>query len=61
MEEKKLTPKKGDNDLYGFVDEKGNWVIEPKFDEVWDFETGYAPVKINSKFGFIKTDGKYLI
>ena len=39
MEEKKLSPKEGDNGKYGYVDNNGNWVIEPKFDEAAEFVT----------------------
>ena len=60
MEGKKLTPKKGDNDLYGYVDENEKWVIEPKFDDAWRFIGEFALVELEGKYGFIKTDGTYL-
>ena len=28
---------KGDNGLWGHIDEMGNWVIQPKFDSAGDF------------------------
>lgn len=61
MEEKKLKPKRDDNDRYGYIDENGNWVIKAKFDYAHDFQDGIAMVELDEKFGFIKTDGSYLI
>ena len=61
MAEKKLEDKRGDNGKAGYVDEHGNWVIEPKFDDTWDFADGIAKVKLKGKYGFIKTDGTYLV
>ena len=61
MAEKKLEPKEADNGKYGYVDEKGNWVIEPKFDDAWRFKEGFAKVELDGKYGFIKTDGTYLV
>ena len=60
MSEKKLEPKEADNGKYGYVDEKGNWVIKPKFDDACDFEDGIARVELDEKYGLIKTDGTYL-
>ena len=57
MAEKKLEDKRGDNGKAGYVDEDGNWVIEPKFDFTWSFEDGIAKVELKRKSGFIKTDG----
>lgn len=37
----------------GYIDKKGNWVIEPIFSEVWDFNDGVASVKIGSENTFI--------
>ena len=61
MAEKKLERKKADNGKYGYVDEDGNWVIEPKFDHAWDFDNGIAKVKLDDKYGYIKTDSTYLV
>lgn len=33
---------KGDNGLWGHIDEMGNWVIPPKFDSAGDFRGNYA-------------------
>lgn len=61
MKTKKLIAQKGDNGLYGYVDENDNWVIQPQFDDAWDFQEGLGRVKRNGKQGFIKQDGSYLI
>lgn len=57
---KKLTVKQGQNGKYGFVDNSGKWIIEPKFDEAESFRYKIAKVKIDGKYGFIRTDGSYL-
>lgn len=47
---------------YGYVNKMYEWVIEPQFDVVWDFdENGLAVVKQNGKWGFIDTSGNYVI
>lgn len=61
MEEKELQYEKADNGKYGYVDGKGNWVIEPKFDDAWRFIGEFAKVELDGKYGFIKTDGTYLV
>ena len=50
-----------DNDMYGFIDDDGNWVIEPQFDDADDFCGGFATVKIDDEWGYIKPDGSYLV
>lgn len=61
MAEKKLEDKRGYNGKAGYVDENGNWVIEPKFDDVWSFQDGIAKIKLKGKLGLIKSDGTYLL
>ena len=38
----KYLAKKFDNGKYGFVDQRGRKVIEPKFDYAYDFKGGFA-------------------
>lgn len=38
---------------WGFIDEKGNYIIEPKYDEVVEMRNGRAIVKLNEKYGYI--------
>ena len=58
---KELTPKKDDNGLYGYVDEKGNWVIPAQFDDAEDFLDGIARIEKDDKVGFIRKDGSYIV
>ena len=39
---------------WGYIDAKGNFVIEHKLDKVNKFKEGYALVKLNGKNGFIE-------
>lgn len=55
-----LNPKKSGN-KYGYVNEKEEWIIEPIFDEVIDFERGVAIVKRGEKYGIIDTKGQIII
>ena len=38
---------------WGFVDARGNIIVEPKYDEIGRFHNGLARVAYNGKFGFI--------
>ena len=61
MKRPKLTNQRNeDNGKFGFVDIKGKWVIEPKFDYAEKFINGLAKVKVDGKYGFIKPDGSHL-
>lgn len=46
---------------WGYVDSRGKLIINPQFDDAWDFTEGIAAVKENEKWGFINTDGTYII
>lgn len=48
-------------DKFGFIDYKGNEVIDFKFDKASDFEKEHSVVKINNKFGLINKKGEYII
>jgi hypothetical protein len=43
--------------LWGFKDEAGQTIIEPRFREALEFKDGLAPVKFFRKWGFIRKDG----
>jgi len=49
------------NRLYGFIDAKGKFVIEPQFVEVEDFVDGRALFKEKGKKGFLDTKGSIVI
>lgn len=44
-----------------YIEENEEWFIHPQFDDAESFREGFARVKLNDKWGNIKTDGKYLI
>jgi serine/threonine protein kinase len=46
---------------FGFIDTKGNWVIQPIFDYVDAFKDGLARARINGKYGYIDTKGNLVI
>ena len=48
--------------LLGFINRKGEWVIEPKFKKVKAFVNGLAPASTNGKlWGYINTKGEMVI
>jgi hypothetical protein len=57
----KLFPVKA-GDKWGYVDNKGQYVINSQFEEAYNFSEGLALFKsIDGKYGFIGLDGKYVI
>lgn len=55
-------PIQSQNYKYGFKDQTGKIVIEPKFEEASDFtEDGLARIKLNGKYGYIDKTGKIVI
>lgn len=49
------------DDKIGFIDTKGNWTIEPKFEKARAFNQGLAPVFVDKKWGYIDTNGNMVI
>ena len=45
---------------WGFIDKKGNWVLEPKFDAAWSFSDGLALVVFNGKYYYVDKTGNYV-
>jgi hypothetical protein len=45
----------------GYVDQTGEWVIEPKFEGAQDFAEGVASVSFNGKWGYIDPTGQFVI
>ncbi|MDP4797268.1 MAG: WG repeat-containing protein [Crocinitomicaceae bacterium] len=45
----------------GFVNDKGEWTIEAKFDKVRDFQAGYAAVRVGEKWGVINKKGEFVV
>ncbi len=51
-----------EGNLYGYIDETGKMVIEPKFTTAYDFNNwGFAVIEENNKWGLINTKGEYKI
>lgn len=46
---------------YGYIDESGDYVINPKYDQAWSFIRGSAVVKENGLYGLIDKDGNYIV
>ena len=49
------------NNKYGYKDEKGKVVIQPKYDLAYTPEEGMAAVRINGKYGYVDQHGKEVI
>ena len=49
------------NNKWGFIDTRGDCVIEPQFDNTRGFTEGLSPVRVGQKRGVIDKTGKYII
>jgi hypothetical protein len=47
--------------LYGFINTKGEIVIEPQFKEALEFSEGLAPVETSEGWGYINKEGRIII
>jgi hypothetical protein len=47
--------------LYGYIDESGTVIVEPKYDAAMHFHEGLAVIKENGKFGCINKTGEMVI
>ncbi len=56
-----LFPYSADGLTYGFVDETGQWVIEPQFDFADDFVEGLALIEQEGQYGYIDSSGSIVI
>lgn len=46
---------------YGFCDDRGVILVEPKFDSVESFTEGLSVVRTKGKYGYMGTDGQFAI
>ncbi len=53
-------PTKGQSGLFGYVDEKGRFVIEPQYEKAFPFQNGVARVKQGDEWILINGKGKRL-
>ena len=52
----------GEDGRWGYINEAGSEVIEPKFDKAGSFfADGYAIVQVEGKFGVIDTAGQFVL
>lgn len=49
------------NGKAGFIDRTGSVVIDPKYEDAYDFSEGLAPIKVDGKWGFINESGKMVV
>lgn len=55
-----VAPVQASSGKWGFINERQEWVIQPRFEDARAFETGKAAVKQNGKWGFINKRGDWL-
>ncbi|MEH2403701.1 WG repeat-containing protein [Nostoc sp.] len=46
---------------YGYVNQAGQLIIQPQFDDAKEFSEGFAPVKVKEKWGFVNLEGQVSI
>ena len=49
------------SDKYGYKDEKGHVVIQPKYDLAYPLSEGMAAVRLNGKYGYVNQNGREVI
>lgn len=49
------------DDLYGYMDKKGNTIIQPQFLSAGKFSEGLAPARLKGTYGYIDTKGIFSI
>lgn len=49
------------NGKAGYIDVKGNFVIQPKFNLAMPFSEGLAYVELNNKYGYIDKSGEFVV
>jgi hypothetical protein len=50
-----------DQQLWGFIDKTGKWVIRPSYQAAKNFCDGVAAVRVNNKYGYIDKKGDFII
>lgn len=48
-----------DNKKVGYIDRRGNWAIEPVFDEAHTFYGEVAAARFNGQWGMVDKDGHW--
>ena len=55
-----LAPVQASNGRWGYVNEKQQWTIQPRFEDAQEFKGGRAAVRQHGKWGFINKNGDWL-
>jgi hypothetical protein len=50
-----------DQQLWGFIDKTGKWIIRPSYQAAKNFCDGVAAVRVNNKYGYIDKKGDFII
>ena len=45
----------------GFLDTRGAWIVPAEYDDAFDFQGGFAAVRVGRLWGFVGHDGKLAI
>lgn len=46
---------------WGYINKSGEWLIQPQFDKVYDFNNGFAIIENQGRMGFINKKGEIVI
>lgn len=55
-----LAPVQSANGRWGYINERQQWVIPPRFEDAQEFKGGRAAARQNGKWGFINRSGEWL-
>jgi|WetSurMetagenome_2_1015567.scaffolds.fasta_scaffold10847_3 hypothetical protein len=47
--------------LWGFIDDSGDWAIEPRFQDAYRFRGGLARVELDGKWGYVNEKGALVV
>ncbi|PKM86117.1 MAG: hypothetical protein CVU85_08710 [Firmicutes bacterium HGW-Firmicutes-10] len=47
--------------IWGFVDQKGSWIVNPQYEKINNFDNQMARVRKAGEWGWIDPSGKYII
>lgn len=56
-----LCPMSGDNGLFGFINKKGEWVVEPEYSYIGALKDGYRIVRKEDKYGIMDANLKLVV
>ncbi|MCZ4245914.1 WG repeat-containing protein [Pedobacter punctiformis] len=55
-------PVKSKTGKWGYKNLNGNWTIQPKFDDAWEYYNGLASASVDGKYyGLINTNGEWVV